>query len=228
MQNTPISYRLIFVFSVVMFLLCFIGLYNKEQSAFGAVVWGYILWLMHKKNIQGLVTVFKYIFILTIILGVIGLLFVNNIEIGVIGYLFILFVGLIIQYSFWQYFAKFELKQSTAKNDKNPQPQINSNEEIWKRVYKEFDSSDRNLGIWAKCFADANGDESVAKANYLKVRVEELSKSDNKDSQTDFMTSDLDDLPQNTQSDNNKNNPKNTFQINEISLKYKDLLNRKK
>jgi hypothetical protein len=44
---------------------------------------------------------------------------------------------------------------------------------IWEQVGDEFNSN-RNKGLWAKCFAESNGDESKAKANYLKIRFNEI------------------------------------------------------
>jgi hypothetical protein len=43
---------------------------------------------------------------------------------------------------------------------------------IWADVYKEFDSSDRNVGLWAQLFSQHEGDESKAKAAYLKIRFD--------------------------------------------------------
>lgn len=44
---------------------------------------------------------------------------------------------------------------------------------LWAQALNEFEHS-INKGLWAKCFADANGDENIAKAEYLKTRVKEL------------------------------------------------------
>lgn len=37
------------------------------------------------------------------------------------------------------------------------------------------DAQQRDAGLWAKCFAEADGEESRAKASYIKVRAEQLS-----------------------------------------------------
>ena len=39
---------------------------------------------------------------------------------------------------------------------------------------KEFESEGRQLGLWARCYADAKGDESKAKAAYIELRAIEL------------------------------------------------------
>lgn len=47
-------------------------------------------------------------------------------------------------------------------------------ERLWASALAEFDSKSRRAGLWAKAFAEANGDESLAKASYLRARVVEL------------------------------------------------------
>lgn len=46
---------------------------------------------------------------------------------------------------------------------------------IWADVYQEFDSSERNVGLWAQLFSQNEGNESKAKAEYLKTRFEAMS-----------------------------------------------------
>lgn len=49
-----------------------------------------------------------------------------------------------------------------------------ADESVWAQALAEFDSPARRPGLWAKVFADANGNESVAKAAYLRERVAQL------------------------------------------------------
>ena len=74
--------------------------------------------------------------------------------------IFWFFVGFVVGY-LWRLF----------KNRKNNV----SNDLYWDEALKEFESSNRVSSLWAKCFADANGDENKAKAMYIKLRVKELS-----------------------------------------------------
>jgi hypothetical protein len=48
-------------------------------------------------------------------------------------------------------------------------------EKLWEKASVELDSDARNVGLWAKSFAEANGDEAKAKAMYLKETVKKLS-----------------------------------------------------
>jgi hypothetical protein len=47
-------------------------------------------------------------------------------------------------------------------------------EEFWSNALAEFDSPERRPGLWARAFAEAQGNEAAAKANYLRYRASEL------------------------------------------------------
>lgn len=50
-------------------------------------------------------------------------------------------------------------------------------EELWEIIVEEFDSTKRKKGLYAKLFAETNGDEIAAKIAYYKTRVEEIKNS---------------------------------------------------
>jgi len=43
-------------------------------------------------------------------------------------------------------------------------------EDLWALALEEFEGSKRRTGLWAKCYAEASGNEAVAKAAYLSAR----------------------------------------------------------
>jgi hypothetical protein len=47
-------------------------------------------------------------------------------------------------------------------------------EECWAQALAEYDGDRKKPGLWARAYADARGDEAVAKAHYLKYRAEQL------------------------------------------------------
>lgn len=49
-----------------------------------------------------------------------------------------------------------------------------NDEAFWALALGEFDSKSRRPGLWAKLFSEAQGNEAIAKANYLSERVTEL------------------------------------------------------
>lgn len=47
-------------------------------------------------------------------------------------------------------------------------------ERHWAEAYSELHSPSRNVGLWARAFATAAGDQAVAEASYLRWRAEEI------------------------------------------------------
>ena len=57
------------------------------------------------------------------------------------------------------------------------EPAINETmqeEDFWAQALEEFESINRKAGLWAKFYAESEGNESQAKAKYLKLRAEQL------------------------------------------------------
>ena len=54
--------------------------------------------------------------------------------------------------------------------------EIKSEEDAYERAGEELEELSMNKGIWAKAFADSNGDEQKQKALYIKYRSEQLIK----------------------------------------------------
>ncbi len=46
-----------------------------------------------------------------------------------------------------------------------------ANDEQWASAMAEAESPSRHPGLWARCYAEAGGDEAKAKAEYIKARV---------------------------------------------------------
>jgi hypothetical protein len=59
----------------------------------------------------------------------------------------------------------------TIANQNTPKLSIDS-DAIWEEIYKEFESGERNLGLWARLFTQHEGNETKAKAEYLKIRFD--------------------------------------------------------
>jgi hypothetical protein len=86
-------------------------------------------------------------------------------------------------------YAKINKQSIYHANDKNPIkkesqpvskiiPQDTNNleplTEDWEGALTEFDGDKRVNGLWAKIFADNNGDENKSKAQYIKIRASEI------------------------------------------------------
>lgn len=50
--------------------------------------------------------------------------------------------------------------------------------EFWEKALGEYQSDARHKGLWAKLFSESNGNESVTKAQYIKLRALEISEAE--------------------------------------------------
>jgi hypothetical protein len=50
----------------------------------------------------------------------------------------------------------------------------NHDEELYAQAAAELEDGNRDEGLWAKCFAECDGDENKAKARYIRTRAERL------------------------------------------------------
>jgi hypothetical protein len=44
----------------------------------------------------------------------------------------------------------------------------------WKEAFVELQSEKKNIGLWARLFSEANGNENIARANYMRIRAIEI------------------------------------------------------
>jgi formylglycine-generating enzyme required for sulfatase activity len=61
----------------------------------------------------------------------------------------------------------------TIATQKLPKADL-GDEAFYEKAFNELESEDRKVGLWGKVFAEAQGNESLAKANYLKIRSGQL------------------------------------------------------
>ena len=52
----------------------------------------------------------------------------------------------------------------------------NHEEELYAQAAAELEDGNRDEGLWAKCFAECDGEENRAKARYIKTQAERLPK----------------------------------------------------
>jgi hypothetical protein len=52
--------------------------------------------------------------------------------------------------------------------------QEHSDDDLWEQALNEYDSSARKQGLWARLFSESEGNETLVKANYLRIRVDEM------------------------------------------------------
>jgi len=178
------SYKLVFIFSIVMTIVVFfVASATGSKNHVGTLIWGYSAWLMYKQKNEELVSYYKTLLWFTGGCAVL-MLFLFAIYGDSLGYspigVFILFaIAIGIDFLLLKFFQnqlaqpnKKHLKDSSSRN---ATLNVSANEDLWEQASKEFNSTLRKEGMWAKCFAEADGDENKAKASYLKIRAQQLS-----------------------------------------------------
>ena len=68
-------------------------------------------------------------------------------------------------------------KPPEAVNDKAGSPR-NDELDYYDQVWAELETGAKNRGLWARCYAEADGDPEKARARYLKARVAQLVEND--------------------------------------------------
>jgi hypothetical protein len=193
------NYKGVFIFTIVMTVFVFfMGAASGSKSQIGTLIWGYTAWLMYKRNNAQLVSVYKgLLWFVSFAALLMIFLFVSYGE--TLGYsgtgLFFLFLMVfVIDYALLKFFQREvqnELHPAMISNSKSPDISLSTlnNEQIWEKVSLELESNKRE-GLWARCFAQSNGDENKARALYLRSRVAEIESELNiKPSSKDYITS---------------------------------------
>ncbi len=179
-QKMTSSYKAAFVFSIVMSVLMFV-LYSAEyqtthkasSTAIPFLLWCYQTWLIYKQQNAKLVGFYKaMLWIGGIALAILSLMLASNTDIAIYGFdapkLIGIAVMLGIYYGLLQYFKQQLVNPSVTSATSN---NSNASNEDYLRAEAEFNSSQRDAGLWVRCFAEADGNEAIAKARYIKSRA---------------------------------------------------------
>lgn len=175
------SYKFVFLFSIFMvfFVLIVGAITHSKSSGFGMWVWGYTAWLMYKRRNSDLASMYKLllwfdaiaiIFLVLIYAFNISTFSVFSSEDLLVAFIFLVVVKLITA-SLYLFFKSQTVDSSEVSipiNDDQP------NDECWSKALSELNSGNIDDAAWARAFAESNGDESKAKASYLKIRASSL------------------------------------------------------
>ncbi len=179
------AYKAVFIFSIAMVILSFVGgMASHFKGVMGIVTWGSVAWLIYKRKNNELVILFKVLMWFEVILGGVGALSLMYFDVNdVIGfglstYLVILISGIAIFYALLTFFQKqitnslnAVLPKAVHTNNYIPDA---AESRCWVQALDEFNSEARNKSLWAKSFAECNGDENKAQAQYLSIRFSQL------------------------------------------------------
>ena len=189
------AYRAVFILSIFMMLGVFLGsvLEQSKAGGFGVWVWGYTAWLMTKRRNSELATLFKFLMWRSVVgLAACALIFLNSADrstggnaVGVVVAALSLLLCIAIEYGLFTFFKK-QVNAATVPIQTLPSlspassPPNHLNRTVsatnanFAQALSELDGGNQDKGLWARCYADADGDDSRAKAAYLKHRATEL------------------------------------------------------
>lgn len=171
------SYKAVFVFSILMMFLVFIGgsMNGSKSSGVGVWFWGYTAWKMYKRDNETLVSLQKIMLWFEAIAFSIALAVLLFSDSDVRRYVdvtpleLILMAALSMGVTFALY--KFFVKQVQNPNISNSG---SYDEELWSKVSDELKNGQRVDSLWTRAFAESDGDSNKANARYIKLRVEQL------------------------------------------------------
>ncbi|CAN1506703.1 hypothetical protein MCEMAEM4_00680 [Burkholderiaceae bacterium] len=175
----PVGCKVIYALAVLTIVT---NMLFSKSGGLTVVLWGYLIWHFHKRNIVEAVKVakFNFYFIVGLIgVAIIATLFVNDssypITIGGLAMLGVIFGTFL--HSIYTYLLKLKEVAISDATTAIFTSKKEANESHYAEAFSELSSDMRRDGLWAVALANNNGDENKAKAEYIKKRVLELSTS---------------------------------------------------
>jgi Ca2+/Na+ antiporter len=177
------SYKGVFIFTIVMTIFVFfMGAISGSKGQIGTLIWGYTAWLMYKRKNSQLVGLYKFLLwfvgFAAILMFFLFISYGETLGYSGTGLFFLFLLVFIVDYSLLKFFqgeVQRELSPSAIvhmKSTDGTMPNL-TNEQIWEKASLELEGK-RREGLWARCFAQSNGDENRARALYLRNRVSEI------------------------------------------------------
>lgn len=173
------SYRTVFIALIILTIANFIIASMARQLPLPAVLGGWFVWLMHKQQNESIIQFCKvllWIGCITLLVFTLTLIFRGPNASQILGFTWGWGTAVSIFLSVCIYFGLLKFIQSHVNNNGGTRvnPDNNSSNKNYLRAEEEFATELRDKGLWARCFAEADGNESIAKARYLKQWVAQL------------------------------------------------------
>ena len=178
-----LSYKAVFTLSILMIFVVIIGgaMSGSKSVGFGIWYWGYTAWKMYKRDNVALVLLQKVMLwfqaaAFSVALAV--LMFSDSditryVDITPLGLLIVSTFSIGITFALYKFFKAQDFVVTSAADRGG----YTIDDALWEQVSNELKSGKRVDALWARAFADADGDSNKANARYLKLRFDQL-KSD--------------------------------------------------
>ncbi len=175
------SYKAVFALSIIMIFVAMLGGAGSGSKGAGGgavVVWGYTVWLMYKRDNKGLVSLYKlFLWWQGIAVAIVVALSVFDASLlsmsgfarfSVTELLILGAVLMSISYGLLTYFRHQLLKPYAGEGAAIVDVEIL--DKFWEQASLELQNS-KNEAVWAKAFANSEGDDAKARAMYIKLRA---------------------------------------------------------
>lgn len=167
------SYRTVFIVLIILTIAVFIVNAMTRHLPLPAVILGWYVWLMYKRQNESIIKLCKALLLIgCVALVAITLTLILSVEVSGVTW----DTAISILLSLCIYFGLLKFIQNHVNT--NGGTRINSDNislnKNYLRAEEEFATELRDKGLWARCFAEADGDDSIAKARYLKQWVAQL------------------------------------------------------
>ena len=179
-------YKVVFALSIFMMFATLIGgsLSGSKSVGFGIWFWGYTAWLMFKRNNKSLAFLQKAILWLQGILFSIGFIILlfsdvyvrKYVDVSPFVFLIIGVISMTVSFVLYKFFDN-QLNRTSAELFSVNSSSGVIDDKYWEQASLELEGR-RNEATWAKSFAFSDGDESKAKALYIKTRANVLKTSE--------------------------------------------------
>jgi len=185
-RSMSTSYKAVFALSILMIFVVIIGgaMSGSKSVGFGIWYWGYTAWKMYKRDNDSLVSLQKIMLWFEAIafsVALAVLLFSDAdvrryVDVTPLGLIILASISMGITYLLYRFFDN--QKKISSGTIFTPSSVENVSDKHWEQASRELDGV-RHEATWAKAVSSADGDDSKARALYLKIRATSLQNSEN-------------------------------------------------
>ena len=180
------SYKAVFALSIIMIFVGMLGGAGSGSKGAGGgavFVWGYTVWLMYKRDNKGLVSLYRLFLwwqgiavAIVVAFSIFDASFLSMsgfARFSVTGLLILGAVLMSISYGLLTYFRHQLLKPYAGEGAAIVDIEIL--DKFWEQASLELQNS-KNEAVWAKAFANSEGDDAKTRAMYIKLRARSFQK----------------------------------------------------
>jgi hypothetical protein len=156
---------------------------NGAKTSFYYYIWMMVGYYAYKANLSSIQSMMKIVIFINIGVLALIILFMDDTALGYLNSsskldLIASVIVMLIPKVGLYFYCKSQLERSYSFSKSGnlvaEEGLTEQSDDHWERAYNEVNGGERVTAIWARAFSEADGDESKAKALYLKYRINQL------------------------------------------------------